>query len=118
MCPQAAPASRNWLNAGLPDGQVIPVGNSALPESEDCLYLDVIVPEKVLINAGQNKNGKLAPVMVNIHGGGFFIGDEATLYPPQSLLAASNDEIIFVSTNYSVRTASRGSCCTRLKINY
>ncbi|KAM0799461.1 Alpha/Beta hydrolase protein [Usnea florida] len=97
ICPQAAPSSWNWLNEGLPDGQVIPIGNSTLPQSEDCLYLDVVVPERVF----RRRNGaKLAPVMVNIHGGGFFIGDKATLYPPQGLLAASENEMIFVSMNY------------------
>ena len=78
---------------------MIPIGNSTLAQSEDCLYLDVVVPERVF----RRKNGpKLAPVMVNIHGGGFFIGDKATLYPPQGLLAASANEMIFVSMNYRV----------------
>ena len=102
ICPQAAPASWNWRNVGIPDGQVIPIGNSTLPESEDCLFLDVVVPESVFNNGGKGQNGKLAPVMVNIHGGGFFIGDKATLYPPQGLIAASNNEMIFVSMNYRV----------------
>ena len=81
---------------------MIPIGNSTLPESEDCLFLDVVVPESVFNNGGKGKNGKLAPVMVNIHGGGFFIGDKATLYPPQGLIAASNNEMVFVSMNYRV----------------
>ena len=103
ICPQAASASWNWLNTGLPDGQVIPIGNSTLPQSEDCLYLDIIVPERVFAKgAGSARKGKLAPVMVNIHGGGFFIGDKATLYPPQGLLGASGNEMIFVSMNYRV----------------
>ncbi|CAF9902947.1 MAG: hypothetical protein HETSPECPRED_000065 [Heterodermia speciosa] len=96
ICPQAAPASWNWDNAGLPDGQVIPIGNSTLPESEDCLFLDVVVPIPVY----HNRRRKLAPVLVNIHGGGFFIGDKTTLYDPQGLLGASKNEIVFVSMNY------------------
>ena len=85
---------------------MIPVGNSTLPQSEDCLYLDVVVPERVFANgAGSSRNGKLAPVMVNIHGGGFFIGDKATLYPPQGLLASSDNEMIFVTMNYRVSSS-------------
>ena len=44
---QAAPASRNWDNAGLPDGQVIPIGNFILPENEDSLFVDVVVPMSI-----------------------------------------------------------------------
>ncbi|KAL8627146.1 hypothetical protein Q9189_007155 [Teloschistes chrysophthalmus] len=97
ICPQAAPSSWDWTNANIPNGQVIPIGNSTLPESEDCLFLDVVVPVEVFKRRGK---GQGAPVLVNIHGGGFFIGDKATLYPPQGLLAASNNSIIFVSMNY------------------
>ncbi|KAI4244205.1 MAG: hypothetical protein LQ352_006896, partial [Teloschistes flavicans] len=97
ICPQAAPSSWDWTNANIPNGQVIPIGNSTLPESEDCLFLDVVVPVEVFKRRGR---GKAAPVLVNIHGGGFFIGDKATLYPPQGLLAASNNSIIYVSMNY------------------
>ena len=98
ICPQAAPASWNWDNTGLPDGQVIPIGNSTLAESEDCLFLDVVVPTSIY----HNRTRKLAPVLVNIHGGGFFIGDKTTLYDPQGLLAASKNKIVFVSMNYRV----------------
>ncbi|KAL8662681.1 MAG: hypothetical protein Q9202_004465, partial [Teloschistes flavicans] len=100
ICPQAAPSSWDWTNANIPNGQVIPIGNSTLPESEDCLFLDVVVPVGVFKRRGK---GTGAPVLVNIHGGGFFIGDKATLYPPQGLLAASNNTIIYVSMNYRVR---------------
>ncbi len=87
---------------------MIPVGNSTLPQSEDCLYLDVIVPERVFARGSRpTKNDKLAPVMVNIHGGGFFIGDKATLYPPQGLLASSNEEMIFISMNYRVSSSHK-----------
>lgn len=69
-----------------------------MPESEDCLFLDVVVPTSVYHNHGR----QLAPVLVNIHGGGFFIGDKNTLYDPQGLLAAAKNEMIFVSMNYRV----------------
>ena len=77
---------------------MIPAANSSLPESEDCLFLDVVVPTAVFHGSHRRK----VPVLVNIHGGGFFIGDKTTLYDPQGLLAASKNEIIFVSMNYRV----------------
>ena len=97
VCPQAEPAGWAAANAALgPEGAVIPAANSSLPESEDCLFLDVIVPTSVF------HAGKAAPVLINIHGGGFFIGDKTTLYDPQGLLAASRNDIVFVSMNYRV----------------
>ena len=99
VCPQAAPAGWNWDNTGLPQGEVIPIGNSTLPESEDCLFLDVVVPTSTF----RGRHRRLVPVLVNIHGGGFFIGDKTTLYDPQGLLAASDNQIVFVSMNYRVR---------------
>ena len=85
-------------NAGLTNGQIIPIGNSTLPESEDCLYLDVVVPTAIY----SHRKVQLAPVQVNIHGGGFFIGDKTTLSDPQGLLAASKNEVVYVSMNYRV----------------
>lgn len=71
------------------------------------MYLDVIVPKKVFVNGGKRiKNRKLAPVMVSIHGGGFFIGDKAILYPSQGFLASSNYEMIFVSMNYRLKASN------------
>ena len=68
------------------------------------------MPEKVFRRV-ENSTGPPAPVMVNIHGGGFFIGDKATLYPPQGLLAAADNEMVYVSMNYrvSLRRRSRSS---------
>ena len=97
VCPQAEPAGWAAANAALgPEGAVIRSANSLLPESEDCLFLDVIVPENVLHSRSR------APVLINIHGGGFFIGDKTTLYDPQGLLAANNNGVVFVSMNYRV----------------
>ena len=101
MCPQAEAPGWAASNAALgPIGQVIPAQNSSLPESEDCLFLDVMVPTAVY----QERKRKLAPVLINIHGGGFFIGDKQSLYDSQGLLAASKNGIIFVSMNYRVIT--------------
>lgn len=68
-------------------------------ESEDCLFLDVFVPEDVLNNAGK---GNGAPVLVWIYGGGYTLGDKNN--NPAGLLAASGDvsdgEVIYVAMNY------------------
>ena len=82
---------------------MIPPALSGQAENEDCLFLDVIAPVKLFQNGQKKgKGGKLAPVLVNIHGGGLFIGDKTTLYPPNGLLEAANNEILYVSMNYRV----------------
>ena len=80
---------------GLPDGRIIPIGNSILPESEDCLFIDVVVPMSV----DYRQHRQLAPMLVNIPGCGFFVGDKATLYSPQGLLAARRKSTMFDSMN-------------------
>ena len=42
----------------------------------------------------------LAPVLVNIFGGGYVIGDKNAQGNPAGLLARSNDGIIYVTFNY------------------
>jgi acetylcholinesterase len=68
-------------------------------ESEDCLFLDVVVPEDVLSTAGR---GPGAPVLVWIYGGGYTAGNKNN--NPAGLLAASgnssNGDVIYVSINY------------------
>jgi carboxylesterase type B len=77
--------------------------------TEDCLFLDVIVPQKIFHRAQQRKvdfvaKQKLAPVMVWIYGGGFAEGDK-TLYNPEGLIDRSEalgEEIVYVAMNYRV----------------
>ena len=69
-------------------------------ESEDCLFLDVVVPQKVF-DAGQN-GGKLKPVLVWLYGGGWVSGDKRSLTNPLGLLESSDQELIFVAPNYRV----------------
>lgn len=68
-------------------------------ESEDCLFLDVFVPEDVFENAGK---GFGAPVLVWIYGGGYTGGSKNA--NPAGLLAASgnstNGDVIYVAMNY------------------
>ncbi|KAF2154493.1 alpha/beta-hydrolase [Myriangium duriaei CBS 260.36] len=68
-------------------------GNFAAGEaqSEDCLILDVLVP-----NTPQSTR---LPVMVQIHGGGYTLGN-AQSYPGDAMVHASNGSLIYVSIQY------------------
>jgi carboxylesterase type B len=69
--------------------------------TEDCLFLDVLVPKNIFDNAGK---GKGAPVLVWIYGGGYTEGSKSGSGNPAGLLAASGgtkgDKVIYVSMNY------------------
>lgn len=117
ICPQASPAWQSVATSfitslllGQPTGDIpvyVPPGanaSSPIParnfrESEDCLFLDVFVPEDVLSEAGQ---GSGAAVVVWIYGGGYVNGNKN--YNPAGLIAASgnasNGDIIYVAINY------------------
>lgn len=102
ICPQAPPKWFVQGNTALGNlSAVIAPGASSLTQSEDCLFLDVFAPIKLLQRKGSKR--KLAPVLFNIHGGGFFIGEKRVPYPPIGLLKAGNNDFIYVSTNYRVR---------------
>jgi carboxylesterase type B len=84
--------------------------------SEDCLFLDVVVPTSIYQNRQSSAGGKtfvripsvisfktktsVAPVLVNIFGGGYVIGDKNSMGNPAGLLARSNDGIIYITFNY------------------
>ncbi|KAB2578069.1 Carboxylesterase patB [Lasiodiplodia theobromae] len=115
ICPQASPA---WLaiaaefipqyliSGKLPNvstteptvAENVTIGPS---ESEDCLFLDVIVPEKVFKRAGK---GYGAPVLVWIYGGGYTTGSKIASGDPLGLIARSqtdsSDGVIYVAMNY------------------
>lgn len=88
---------------GLRDGS-IKIGSCVQPNrafawlkafrgSEDCLYLNIYVPQTV-----SSKNGAGLPVMAWIHGGGFNSGDASdTFYGPGFLL---DQDVILVTINY------------------
>ena len=106
ICPQAPPGWFTQANADLGNlSKVIPPGTSSQSQSEDCLFLDVIVPKKVY----ENRSKRLVPVLVNIHGGGYFIGEKRLLYPPNGLLSRSNASILYVSISYRVCRTTVGS---------
>ncbi|EMR87519.1 putative carboxylesterase family protein [Botrytis cinerea BcDW1] len=88
--------------------------------SEDCLFLDVIVPEKVFNAAKSNRSSGYnearcapgepckvpsgAPVLVWIYGGGYTAGSKTSEGNPASLVARSvendGEGIVYVAMNY------------------
>ena len=72
--------------------------------TEDCLFLDVVVPEKIFKGATEKVNDKHgAPVLVWIYGGGYTFGEKSA-YSAAGLIHAAEvnntEGIIFVSLNY------------------
>jgi carboxylesterase type B len=90
--------------------------------SEDCLFLDVIVPTKIFNSTKSHKKrgslenvnckpGKLckekpagAPVLVWIYGGGYTGGDKTSSGNPAGLIASSlqngSEGVVYVAMNY------------------
>lgn len=74
--------------------------------TEDCLFLDVYAPKKVLQEAGIGQTG--APVLVWITGGGYIQGDKINngQWNPKDLIktsqSAGTDGLIFLSINYRI----------------
>ncbi|KAI9822720.1 MAG: hypothetical protein M1826_000424 [Phylliscum demangeonii] len=73
------------------------LGSSQNGGMEDCLFLDVLVPQKVFQNRGKTGG---APVLVWIHGGGFVGDSKVGSHNPAGLLARSDNNIIYVAINY------------------
>jgi carboxylesterase type B len=72
-----SPGNASSLSSvGTPQGQ-----------SEDCLILDVLVPEKPVSSS--------LPVLIQLHGGGYTEGNAQT-YPGDALVNASNGQLIYV----------------------
>ncbi|RFU25191.1 hypothetical protein B7463_g11146, partial [Scytalidium lignicola] len=112
ICPQANPA---WLLiaeqylSGVPVATLLnesnsPASSAQIPPpapgtSEDCLFLDVFVPEDVF-----NKPHAEAPVLVWIYGGGYTGGSKTASGSPAGLIAQSQSDgspgVIFVAMNY------------------
>ncbi|POS87317.1 hypothetical protein EPUL_001685 [Erysiphe pulchra] len=101
-CSQAIPENGTNYKKREKSYQYIP---KVVPddEVEDCLFLDILVPEKVW-NQTRGKNKSLTAVVVYIHGGGFTSGDKSLKEDPSPLLARGLDldpqGIIVVSINY------------------
>lgn len=80
-----APQQRRYTMLGLSG-----FGGRYQPMSEDCLTLNVVTPEAPATDA--------LPVMVFIHGGGYFLGSSAT--PIYDGAALARRGCVYVSVNY------------------
>lgn len=72
--------------------------------TEDCLFLDVLTPKSVYDNKDKNQ-GKGAPVLVWVYGGGYVAGDKSTYEPPGLIYRSEQggrEPIVFVAMNYRV----------------
>ena len=74
-------------------GAICPQEGATMPESEDCLFLNIWAPQAAV---AQKKH---LPVMVFIHGGAFVFGSGSMPYYDGTYLAASG-EIVVVTLNY------------------
>ena len=133
MCPQSHPAwlkpQIQFMNAYL-TGQPCDVStlqdqrNQAIDlvppadsrETEDCLFLDVVVPDDIFRRRRRKDiPGGKPPVLVWIHGGGYAEGDKTGggQFDPSGLFyrarAIGHDSFVFVALNYRVMNAPRGA---------
>ena len=76
-------------------GPICPQGRAQLPQSEDCLYLNVWAPT-------DRDGDEPLPVMVWIHGGGFRAGNGRLGEPPETGRGAglARREVVVVSIQY------------------
>ncbi|KAJ5593683.1 carboxylesterase type B [Penicillium hordei] len=91
QCMQVIPP---WQTAGIASIGMDPSSYSAsknLHSSEDCLFLDVLVPE--------SRKSSSLPVVVMIHGGGYVIGKK-TESDGTGFVSASNGSVIWVQIQY------------------
>ena len=104
ICPQSQPGW--WTTTFKVLGnltQAIPVAPELQQQNEDCLFLDVVAPANKFEYGKLKKNATKSPVLVWIHGGGYFIGGKTTLYDPAGFFHESHDDIVYMSMNYRVR---------------
>ncbi|PBP15781.1 acetylcholinesterase precursor [Diplocarpon rosae] len=118
VCPNAVPAwstvALQWLTEGINTINItagytppnLSQNSSSIPPpvpgtSEDCLFLDVLVPRAVF---DENMKSKGAPVVVWIHGGGYTLGWKTQYGSGAGLLRAGEstgpEAVIYVAINY------------------
>lgn len=72
--------------------------------TEDCLFLDVLVPKKIF-DKGHDRLREKAPVLVWIYGGGYTAGEKSAFNASglmQRSMQDGRDGIVYVSLNYRV----------------
>lgn len=104
-CPQAQPGWFDYVGSDVGNVTELPpftldhVYPPKPGSSEDCLFLDVLVPESVFTS----RKTSAVPVLVYIHGGGYVQGSKTEDGSGLGLLDASaknGKEIIYVAINY------------------
>lgn len=114
VCPQAGPAwqitAQQWipqyltgqpLNYSRPNAEQfgqLEVATADPRTTEDCLFLDMLVPKSAIDQAGQANFSGL-PIMFWIYGGGYVQGDKSQ-YQAAGLLQRSNNSVIWIGINY------------------
>ena len=130
VCPQASPGwlavtaeflptylagktfNASAINSALANSLSSPPPPQDPRVSEDCLFLNIIVPQKVFEQAAPHKK-PLAPILVWIHGGGYTIGEknDGGRYNPAGLIKTSQSSnstgLIYVAINYRVSPPSK-----------
>jgi Carboxylesterase family len=91
---EVLPASLRGLLSNLMSGIDLASIIPSDPTSEDCLFLDIVVPGKAL-----RKEVKL-PVINWIYGGGFVEGSKEDTYDGLPIVKASSNNVIYVAGNY------------------
>lgn len=124
MCPQSMAA---WVYSKDADGNHVnqtgnvtyEVPSHSADESEDCLFLDFVVPKNVFIGNRQSEEAvkkSTAPVLVWIFGGAYVMGNKALWGDPMGLVAhnknAGREDFIFVAMNYRVSFHQLAYRCT------
>ena len=84
----------------------VPASQQNPQESEDCLFLDVIVPDAIFNHKESTESRKGAAVIVYIFGGGYTGGSKTSSGNPSGLIynsrASGSDGLIYVGINYRV----------------
>ncbi|RPA95802.1 alpha/beta-hydrolase [Choiromyces venosus 120613-1] len=81
------------VGAACPQAPLAP--NGTIGVSEDCLFLDVIVPRSVIEGKARN-----VPVLFWIFGGGYIVGAKDAQGEPRLVLKESPEPVIYVAPNY------------------
>ncbi|KAL4935565.1 Alpha/Beta hydrolase protein [Aspergillus oleicola] len=108
ICPQDLPS---WMPQSMSNaisyvlnGSITSMGPILMDPraSEDCLFLDVVVPKKIFETSGKKMKG--APVLVWIDGGGYTGGSKSGQWSgsPIGLLRRGDNGFVYLAINYRI----------------